>query len=212
MKKLKEILEKFKITLPEEKIIIIEEYVDEIIAKNEIAGILSKNDIPLIYERHIIDSLTPIISEEISKLFEQAKEVLDIGSGGGLPVVVLSIIFEKNQFYAAESNKKKYEFLLWVKQKLKLENLHPLNERINISHSHRYNIITQRAAAKFDKMLKLAMPLLFPNGYFISWLSKDTMQQNKKIFNFIYNYNLEGREMALCVVKNTKTETKTQII
>ncbi|MGC8867477.1 MAG: 16S rRNA (guanine(527)-N(7))-methyltransferase RsmG [Elusimicrobiales bacterium] len=206
MKRLKEILENLKITLSEKKIILIEDYIEEIINKNEIVGLISKNDIQLIYERHIADSLIPLLSEEISKLFNNVN-ALDIGSGGGFPSVVLAIAFEKTCFYAAESNRKKYEFLLWIKHKLKLENFHPLNERITISHSCRYHIITQRATGKFETVLKIALPLLLPEGYFISWLSSQDAEKNKKIFNFIYNYSLEGRNMALCVIKKNKNSS-----
>lgn len=200
MKKLEEILDNFQITLTRDKIKILENYAFEVIEKNNIAGLISPNDISLIYERHIVDCLI-ILKTPFSDIFSNYKKVLDIGSGGGFPSTVLSIIFEKTDFFAAESNRKKYEFLVWIKEKLKLKNFNPLNERITKSHPDKYDIITQRAVSSSLDIIKLALALLKPQGYFVSWLSTRDLERNQKTFNFIYNYSLEGRAMSIGFIR-----------
>jgi len=60
---------------------------------------------------------------------EAGLKVFDIGSGGGIPAIVLAINMPGNTFFAIESVKKKYNFLVHIVSFLGMENLLPINER-----------------------------------------------------------------------------------
>lgn len=200
MQEIKKILNNFELNLPDDAIKKFNIFINEVLEKNNLINLISNNDLSFILERHLVDSLIPLKNETISSMISNSN-ILDIGSGGGFPAIPLSIVFPKSRFTLSESIKKKYEFLLWIKEKLKITNIEILNERIDKKHNKQYNTITQRAAGKFEDIIKIALKLLEPNGHFISWLSNNDAIKYKKNFNFIYNYNLKGRDMCLCVVK-----------
>lgn len=75
--------------------------------------------------RHLLDSLSvlPAVSEG-------GKRWLDVGSGGGMPGVILAIMLPDRQFSLLDSNGKKTRFLTQVKLELGLTNLKVHHQRI----------------------------------------------------------------------------------
>ncbi|MCX7641514.1 MAG: 16S rRNA (guanine(527)-N(7))-methyltransferase RsmG [Elusimicrobiales bacterium] len=200
MEEIKKELNKYQINVDLEKIEKFTIFIKEVIDKNTYINLISKYDINNIIERHLIDSIIAIKDTRFLEVFNK-KQILDIGSGGGFPSIPLAIIFTNSHFTLSDSSYKKYEFLLWIKEKLKLNNIDIINQRINQKHFKKYDVITQRAASKFEDLYKIALKLLEKNGFFVSWLSYKDAKKYEKNFNFIYNYNLKGREMSICFLK-----------
>lgn len=199
--KIIENLKKFEIEIPKTRIKKLDIFLSEIIKKNKIINLISENDEKNLVVRHLIDCLIPLKFDTFKEVMSSSQTMLDIGSGGGFPAIPLAIIFENLDITLAESVKKKYEFLLWLKHKLKLNNVTIINERITQKHSNKYDIITERAVGKFEDILEISLKLLKENGFFISWLIKRDADKYKNLFNFIYNYNLNGRDFVICGIK-----------
>ena len=88
---------------------------------NKTHNLVSKNQAQNL-EEHITDSLS------ISPLL--GKNIIDLGSGGGLPGIPLAIINPEKNFFLVDSNTKKGAFLLNASTKLKLSNVKVFNNRI----------------------------------------------------------------------------------
>lgn len=73
--------------------------------------------------RHLLDSLSvlPFVGDG---------RWLDVGSGGGMPGVILAIMLPDNEFTLLDSNGKKTRFLTQVKMELGLDNLQVVNSRV----------------------------------------------------------------------------------
>ena len=71
---------------------------------NKAINLISRNSEKDIWERHILDSL------QLLKYIDFSDIIIDIGSGGGFPGIVLSICGVKNTV-VIESDKKKSVFL-----------------------------------------------------------------------------------------------------
>lgn len=73
--------------------------------------------------RHLLDSLSilPFVADG---------RWLDVGSGGGMPGVILAIMRPDSQFTLLDSNGKKTRFLTQVKLELGLDNLQVVNSRV----------------------------------------------------------------------------------
>ena len=97
------------------------DYKTHLIAWNKTHNLISKKQAQNI-EYHIADSL--IISPSLNK------NVLDLGSGGGLPGIPLAITNPNKEFYLIESNTKKSSFLLHTTSRLGLDNISVINQRI----------------------------------------------------------------------------------
>ena len=97
------------------------DYKTHLIAWNKTHNLISKKQAQNI-DYHIADSL--IISPSLNK------NVLDLGSGGGLPGIPLAITNPNKEFYLIESNTKKSSFLLHTTSRLGLDNISVINQRI----------------------------------------------------------------------------------
>lgn len=174
------------IELSEEKVDIFCKYEQIFLEKNSHTNLISKNDVKLLFEKHIFDSLA------IHKFFKNfpargAKTLLDIGTGGGFPSVPIAISYEEINVFAIDSIRKKINILEDFKAILGLKNLFPICDRVENLKSDdeliKYDYITTRAVAPVEVILKYAVPHLKQDGYFIAYKSKkavDELQDAKK--------------------------------
>ncbi len=112
--------------------------------------------------RHIIDSLSivPHISGD---------RILDVGSGPGLPGVVLAIMYPAKNITTLDSNGKKTRFMLQAKLDLKLENLEVVNARVEAFASVTpFDVITSRAFSSLANMVDGTKHLLSPSGVYLA--------------------------------------------
>src|SRR5690606_25169077 len=83
-------------------------------------------DIEQMIPRHLLDSLSVVPHVQNTT----AENIIDVGTGGGLPGIPLAIIFPKKKFTLLDSNGKKTRFLFHVKTQLQLGNVVVENRRV----------------------------------------------------------------------------------
>lgn len=143
----------------------IKKYIELILEFNKKINLISKKDEPLIYERHIKDSLFP------SNFFDFSnKKAIDIGSGAGFPGVPLAIFFPSLYIELYEPIKKRANFLTIVKENLSLNNVEIKNDRIeNRNKNEKVDVVLSRATFSLPILLELSVPFLKVNGILISY-------------------------------------------
>ena len=151
-----EILTKYPILLRQEKNI--QKYINSITQYNIHTNLVGKSTLSDPWLKHIIDSL-----QLISFIKNKNCSILDMGTGAGLPGVVLSIAGYKN-VSLVDSNGKKIKFLKTIKDDLGL-NFNIISSRLEKLHDLRFDIITSRALAKLN--------ILF--GYSQNFIKKNTL-------------------------------------
>jgi len=108
--------------------------------------------------RHVLDSLTVLP-------YLHGAHLLDLGSGAGLPGMVLAILESEREFVLLEANGKKTSFLRHIKACLKLSNVTVVQAR---AESHRpvasYACVVCRAFAALPVIADLSRPLLVDQG------------------------------------------------
>ncbi|USE36697.1 16S rRNA (guanine(527)-N(7))-methyltransferase RsmG [Endozoicomonas sp. SCSIO W0465] len=112
--------------------------------------------------RHIIDSLSivPHITGEA---------ILDVGSGPGLPGVVLAIMYPDKKFTTLDSNGKKTRFMHQAKLDLHLDNLKVANARVeSFKADALFDAITSRAFSSLVNMVDGTKHLLSPSGVYLA--------------------------------------------
>jgi len=125
----------------------LEEYVSLLCKWNQSMNLIGKATEREIWQRHIIDSL------QLIPLFpKEYKTITDIGSGGGLPGIVLAISTKKVT-HLIESNQKKAIFLNQASS-LCQKNIHIHNNRVESLSPWESDILTARAFAPLEKIFE----------------------------------------------------------
>ena len=137
-------------------------YVELLFKWNKAYNLTAIRDPKEMVSRHIIDSLSivPHISGE---------NILDVGSGPGLPGIVLAVMFPDKQFTTLDSNGKKTRFMTQAKWELKLDNLQVVNSRVeSFSPDQLFDGITSRAFSSLKDMVEGTKHLLSPSGVYLA--------------------------------------------
>ncbi|MDO6993308.1 16S rRNA (guanine(527)-N(7))-methyltransferase RsmG [Brachyspira innocens] len=100
------------------------------------------------FNDHIADSLLAL------NIFHDCDNIIDIGSGGGLPSIPLAIIYNNKKFTLCESKNKKCEFLRLAKKELELNNIEI--KCINAYEiKEKYDTVTSRAFSDISTLIKI---------------------------------------------------------
>ncbi len=117
---------------------------------NKTHNIFSRKSSEEVMKKDILDC-APIIN-----IIPTNKSVLDLGSGGGFPGILLAITKPNNKINLLESSRKKCYFLKLVVEALELKNTTILNTTITKTNKIGvFDIITARAFASINKIIKL---------------------------------------------------------
>jgi len=131
--------------------------------KFNMTTIVDKKDVFLL---HFYDSLC---LTKIGNL-NNYKNICDFGTGAGFPGLVISIIFSDLKVTLIESNNKKCTFLNNVKEKLNLNNVIIINDRMenySLKNKEKFDLITCRAVTSIPIILELSIAALKTNGLLV---------------------------------------------
>ncbi len=112
--------------------------------------------------RHVMDSL--VVLPHL-----QGTTVLDVGTGAGLPGILLAIARPDMQFTLLDSNQKKIRFVRQACIELQLRNIQSICQRIE-SHSSEeyYDIVISRAYSDISKFFQQTIDLIGIDGYLLA--------------------------------------------
>ena len=111
--------------------------------------------------KHILDCLA--IVADLPFTDKSGISVLDIGTGAGLPSVIIAIMRPDWHVTALDSNGKKVRFIRQMVGELGLANVNPVASRIE-DFDGAFDVITSRAFASLDDFVNLAKPYLKADG------------------------------------------------
>ena len=129
---------------------------------NKTHNIFSREAYDEVYENDILDC-KPLIDH-----IKKNKSLLDLGSGGGFPGILLSITRPENKISLLESNNKKCYFLKKVTHELNLKNTKIINKTITKKNElGKFDIITSRAFATIKKTIDLTKTNTYQNTKYL---------------------------------------------
>lgn len=184
----------------------IERFILEILEFNKHTNIVGKSTLENIWERHIADSLqlSLFFSKKNSKIF-------DLGTGGGLPGIPLSIVGYSNVFMV-DSVGKKIDFVRGVIKLLSLS-AKTQKKRIEELNIGKADLIVSRALAPLNKLLSYS--LLHSNKNTTSLFLKgrnvyNEIEMAKKKFNFSLKTfkSISSEEGRVLKIKNIQIKRK----
>ena len=155
-------------------------------------NVISRKDIDLLYERHVLHSLG------IAKVmqFNPKTHVMDVGCGGGFPGIPLAILFPETNFYLVDSIGKKIKVVNEVAQALGLKNIRAEHKRAEEVKA-KFEFIISRAVTEFPTFYRWVQNKIsknqfnnLPNG--ILYLKGgDLTEELKEFQKRIVFYNLK---------------------
>ena len=134
-------------------------------------GLLGPKEADRIRERHILNCLP------LSTFFEPESKlkVADLGSGAGLPGVVVAIANPTLDLTLIEPLARRAQFLSEVISALGLDiKIEAKNSKLV---TKKFDVVMARAVAPIDKLLELARPLLNPNGRVLALVGQNIHSQ-----------------------------------
>ncbi|MEO5845531.1 MAG: 16S rRNA (guanine(527)-N(7))-methyltransferase RsmG, partial [Caldimonas sp.] len=112
---------------------------------------------------HILDCLAAAAAL-IARRGRRAEHLLDVGSGAGLPGIVIAIVAPERQILCVDSVGKKAAFITQVAGALGLKNLAVRHARVESLHAQRFDVIACRAFASLHVFVRETRRLLSEEG------------------------------------------------
>lgn len=125
-------------------------------------GLLGPRELDKLWSRHILNSAV------VAELVRPGDKVADVGSGAGLPGIPMAIARPDAEFVLIEPMERRSSWMLEVVEDLGLKNVRVLRSRAEDVTEQDFDIVTARAVAALDKLLKMCVPLLKPGGALIA--------------------------------------------
>ena len=146
-------------------------------------------------EEHLEDS------RHILPLLAGCSRVLDVGSGGGFPVVVAAICLPDVAFTALEPVHKKHAFLRTAARQLSLANLDARAERLEQHAARGYDAAMSRATFDLAEWLTRGREVVVPGGLVLGFeaVQRDDLPTGVER----HTYELRGKRRAIVVLRST---------
>ena len=139
-------------------------YLDQLLLWNKAYNLTAITDPEEALIKHVIDCVSIITHLPSGSL-------LDIGTGAGLPAVIIAICQPERPCTALDSNQKKIRFIKQISSELGLSNMQPIASRIE-AHEASYAVVTSRAFASLIDFVEVAQPRLADGGYLCAMKGK----------------------------------------
>ena len=150
-------------------------------------------------KKHLLDSLSIIH-------FVQPGLLLDVGSGAGLPGIVIAIMKPETKVFVLDSVGKKCRFMQAVKSELALENLIVVNSRVeSFKPKKSFSQITSRAFAEVSKTIQLTKHLLEENGRYLLMKGSNIEEED------VDNFNMKVHSMTVPFVSDKRSLLEIQL-
>jgi len=160
-------------------------YIETLLKWNKTYNLTAAKTYNDIYNNHIIDC-----AYLINYLKEDNYNWIDIGSGSGLPGIVLAIIYPKQQITLLDSNGKKIQFLTYIKQLLNLTNITIIYNRVELYKPNiKYNIIMSRAFSNLNNFLNITYHL---SNNKTNWITFKSINYNNELININSKFKLQN--------------------
>lgn len=145
---------------------VISTYVEQLLEWNTKVNLVSRKDTDHIWQAHILHCLGILLSVEIP---EEAA-VLDLGSGGGLPGVLVKILRPDLKVTCLDATRKKIDVLREIVSTLKLRGIETAWGRAEDlgktpQFKAKFNVVLARAVAPLNDLIKWSRPFLKSNSF-----------------------------------------------
>ncbi len=169
----------------------IERYVDILTDRGISWGLLGSREADRLWERHILNCAA------IADLVPEGAGVIDVGSGAGLPGIPLAVLRPDISMVLLEPLLRRANFLTSVVAELDLGNRVEVVRSRAEDHHARYDIVTSRALAPLDRLIRWSAPLLAPSGMILALKGANAVNEVSSMSEELKKRGLEAEVLSV---------------
>ena len=142
---------------------LVERYAELLATAGVERGLIGPREAPRLWDRHLLNCAV------VGDVIPEGASVADIGSGAGLPGLVIAIARPDLTLTLVEPLLRRTTFLTEVVGELHLDNVEVVRGRAGALHGRRvFDVVTSRAVAPLGRLLEWSMPLVAPSGALVA--------------------------------------------
>ena len=171
----------------------IEQYAQFLIGPGIERGLIGPREGERIWERHIFNCLP------VTTLIPEGSIVFDIGSGAGLPGLVIALARPDLELFLIEPLQRRVDFLKEAVELLGIENVEVIRGKSE-SVKKSANYVTARAVAPLEKLKKITSHMIKPGGALLAMKGESAAEEAKTVPGAeVIEVNLPGLELGRIV-------------
>lgn len=148
---------------PSERLALAQQYAGLLADAGVVRGLIGPREAPRLWERHLVNCAL------LAELVPPGARLVDIGSGAGLPGLVLAVARPDLTITLVEPLLRRTTFLEEAVDDLALSRVEVVRARAEALHGvRRFDVVTSRAVAPLDRLLRWSMPLVEPGGALVA--------------------------------------------
>lgn len=137
-------------------------YADILATDGTVRGLIGPREVPKLWDRHLLNCAV------VERLVPTDASVADVGSGAGLPGVVLALVRSDIRVVLIEPLLRRTTFLAEVIDRLGIDNAEVLRARAEEVRDRQFDVVTSRAVAPLDRLAGWCLPLCRPGGLMLA--------------------------------------------
>src|SRR6476619_2699272 len=146
-----------------DRLVLAERYADLLATDGVVRGLIGPREVPRLWDRHLLNCAV------LGDAIPEDSSVCDIGSGAGLPGLVLAIARPDLRITLVEPLLRRTTYLSEVVDDLALSQVEVVRGRADALHGERrFDVVTSRAVAPLGRLLTWSMPLVSPTGALVA--------------------------------------------
>ena len=166
-----------------ERLALAERYAELLATEGVVRGLIGPREAPRLWERHLLNSavLAEAIPDDVT--------VCDIGTGAGLPGLVLAIARPDLTITLVEPLLRRTTFLTEVVDELGLAAVEVVRGRAEALHGTRtFDVVTSRAVAPLERLLGWSMPLVSATGAMVAMKGQSVVDEITEAQGFLHTW------------------------
>ena len=176
---------------PSERLELAERYATILATDGVVRGLIGPREAPRLWERHLLNCAA------VEALVPRASTVCDVGSGAGLPGLVLAIARPDLEVELVEPLLRRTTFLSETVAALGLDNVTVTRARAEDVHGvRRFEVVTSRAVAPLARLLEWSMPLVAPEGVLLAMKGSSAADEIEAASKTLADLKCAGPEIA----------------
>lgn len=158
--------------IPEGRLEKLEAYAGLLASEGTVRGLIGPREVPRLWDRHLLNCAV------LEAMLPRDATLADIGSGAGLPGLVLAICRPDLEITLIEPLLRRTTFLSEVVEGLELDNVEVFRGKADLLHGKRqFDVVTSRAVAPLPRLLEWSMPLVGPHGALIAMKGSSVIEE-----------------------------------